>query len=460
MLQLLAISSRLSPPRTAKLWLCLCLGGWFSATLNQSLLGGEPVSLTSKRGAGDIARVEVQVEASGELKVNDNGKLRPLKMTVRGKAVYDEQIVGIEPGERLERTSLRYYETAEAEIGIEKGISKPKLREDRRMISAQVNSNDAALFSPLGSLTREELELIDIPGNSLLVDDLLPEKPVAVGDKWQHTDQLLARLMGLDAVSQSDVFSELKQIDDQTAKVELSGSIQGALAGVAADIDVKGRYLFDRRQNRVTWVALVTHEKRSAGYVAPGVDVDARVQMKITPGVTAGKLTENGISELSLQQQPHSLDLEYVSSSGRLQLRCDRRWFVMNDQPDAVALRLVDRGELVAQCNVSALADAAPDKPTTLTKFQEDIKKTLDKNFGQFLNASQSTSESGINIYRVVIAGTVSELPIQWNYYLVSDREGHQTVFAFTVEQALVEKLGNADQEIVDSLEFGGRSKP
>ena len=122
-------------------------------------------------------------------------------------------------------------------------------------------------------------------------------------------------------------------------------------------------------------------------------------------------------------------------------------------------MRLVDRGELVAQCNVSALADTAPGKPTTLSKFQEDIKKTLDKNFGQFLNAAQSTTESGINIYRVITAGTVSELPIQWNYYLVSDGEGHQTVFAFTVEQALVERLGNADQEIVNSLEFAEKSK-
>jgi len=204
--------------------------------------GGEAVSLRSTRSTGDVTRIETQIEASGELKVSDNGKLRPLKMSVNGKAVYDEQLLTIEAGERLERTALRYYETAEAQIGIEKGISKPKLREDRRMISANISSNDGALFSPLGSLTREELELIDIPGNSLLVDDLLPEKPVALGDKWQHSDQLLARLMGLDAVSQSDVYSELKGLDDAAAKIEFAGTIQGALAGVASDLEIKGRY--------------------------------------------------------------------------------------------------------------------------------------------------------------------------------------------------------------------------
>ena len=268
MLQLLPHSPRGKSPRSAKLLLALCLAGWFTATTQHVLLGGEPALLQSRRAPGDVARVEVQIEASGELKVNDNGKLRPLKMTVNGKTVYDEQLAGIEPGDKMERTSLRYYETAEAQIGIEKGVSKPKLRDDRRMISAQVSSNDGALFSPAGSLTREELELIDIPGNSLLADDLLPAKPVSVGDKWQHPDQLLARLMGLDAVSQSDVFSELKQLDDQSAKIEFAGTIQGALAGVASDIDLKGRYLFDRRLNRVTWMALVTHEKRSAGYVA------------------------------------------------------------------------------------------------------------------------------------------------------------------------------------------------
>lgn len=457
MLQLRTTVTRLYRPGV-KFFLAFLAGSWLLAT-DHLLMGGESATLRSSRKAGDMARVEVQVEANGQLKVNDGGKQRLLKMSVQGKSNYDEQILSVEQGERLERTSVRFYETAEAQIGIEKGTSKPKLRDDRRLVSAQVSSTESALFSPLGSLTREELELIDIPGNSLLVDDLLPEIAVSVGDKWQHTDQLLARLMGLDAVSASDVFSELKGIDEQVAKIEFSGNIQGALAGVATDLEIKGRYLFDRRENRVTWLAMVTHEKRSAGYVAPGVDVESRVQIKIAPGVTAGKLADDGISDLSHAQQPRSLDLEYVSSSGRLRLRCDRRWHVINDLPDSVALRLVDRGELVAQCNVSALPDAAPGKPTSLTKFQEDIKKTLDKNFGQFLNASQSTSESGINTYRVTIAGSVAELPIQWNYYLVSDSEGHQTVFAFTVEQALVEKLGSADEEIVNSQEFGGKSK-
>jgi hypothetical protein len=112
---------------------------------------------------------------------------------------------------------------------------------------------------------------------------------------------------------------------------------------------------------------------------------------------------------------------------------------------------LIDRGELVAQCNISALPSATKTMPT-LAGFQQDVQQSLGKNFGQFLSAAEQKSEAGYVIYRLVARGTVSDLPVQWIYYLVVDRSGQRVSLAFTFEQQLAERFGQADRALVAQL--------
>ncbi|MCH9007895.1 hypothetical protein IIA29_07795 [candidate division KSB1 bacterium] len=113
-------------------------------------------------------------------------------------------------------------------------------------------------------------------------------------------------------------------------------------------------------------------------------------------------------------------------------------------EPRSLAvLRMVDRGELLAQCNLSALPKVK--KPVTLAEFQRDVERSLGNNFGRFVSAAQNVNESGYAVFRVVVRGTVSQLPIQWIYYLVQDRRGHRVSLAFTLEQSLRERFAEAD---------------
>ena len=79
----------------------------------------------------------------------------------------------------------------------------------------------------------------------------------------------------------------------------------------------------------------------------------------------------------------------------------------------------------------------------------------MGKNFGQFVLAAQRTNEADYLIYRVVVDGEVSELPIQWIYYLVADRQERQVVLAFTVEGGLIERFAEADQHLLSSFRLG-----
>lgn len=417
------------------------------------LMAAEPQSLRSSLEPGSIAHVDVLLEVGGDLKLTEAGKIKSLKMSVVGKLAYDEKRLPTQMDTAGAR-AVRRYTAAEATIKVEKGLLKPILRTDRQLVAAIEGKTEVDLFSPQGPLTREELDLIDVPASSLLVDHLLPAEPVSVGDHWRHDDQLLAKLLGLDAISASEVNSELKEIDATAARMELSGNVQGAIGGVSTELELKGRYKFNRAQGTITWFALLIEEKRSIGHVGPGAEVVAKLQMTVSPAAGVPELADEALANLSLEGKPEQLVLEYRSPGGRWSVQHDRRWHVMTDKPDAMAMRMLERGDLLAQCNVSQLPQAEPGKHPSLARFQEDVQRALDKDFKQFVHASETRNSLGYNIYRVVAEGVVSDLAIQWVYYLVADSNGQQVVFAYTLEPALTGQLADADLAIVESLVF------
>jgi hypothetical protein len=103
---------------------------------------------------------------------------------------------------------------------------------------------------------------------------------------------------------------------------------------------------------------------------------------------------------------------------------------------------------------VTPLAPVSAGKQTTLAEFQEDVKKTLGKNFGQFVKASQKPGDANVRVLRVAASGEVSQLPIQWIYYLVANERGQQTSLVFTLESSLAERFADADRKLVSGLRF------
>jgi hypothetical protein len=132
----------------------------------------------------------------------------------------------------------------------------------------------------------------------------------------------------------------------------------------------------------------------------------------------------------------------------------DRRWHVTRDEPELAVLRLIDRGELIAQCNISPLAKLPAETRFTLEDFQSDVEHVLGERFARFESAAERKTQSGLRLLRVVAAGTASDLPIEWRYYLAIDPEGRRVALTFTMESNLAERFADSDQMIVESLEM------
>jgi hypothetical protein len=412
---------------------------------------GEKHSLAAKHLPGELTRVQTSLQVGGDLKLVDAaGKTSSLPMSVVANLAYDEAVLARDAAGKPSR-SVRYYDDVRAVIKIDKGGEKPTLDNKRRLIVAQRGEAGAIeLFCPAEPLKREELDLVDLPGGSLVIDELLPAKPVAIGESWTLSDATLAALLCLDAVSWSDASGILGEINGGIADIAVAGTLNGAVGGISTEIELKVKIKFNVQAGRIAQFAMLVKEKRAVGHIGPGLDTVAKILMNISPIPHSQHLTAAVVESAPRQTAPELLALGYTPRGGQFRFQYDRRWYVTEDDPKLTVLRMLDRGELVAQCNISALPKL--EKSIPLAEFQRDVERSLGQNFGKFVAAGQTINEAGYAVFRVVVHGDVGGMPIEWIYYLVQDRAGHRVSLAFTLEQSLQDRFAGTDRAIVAAL--------
>jgi hypothetical protein len=416
--------------------------------------------LSAKPEVGQVRRVKSVLEVDGELKLNPDGKqVTRLPLKVRGDLLYTERILEFD-AEESKRQDARYYQTAEAAIQVGETNHQNLLRDSLRLVVVDAGSEQTNLFSPLGPLTREELELVNIQGNSALLYRLLPNRKARVGETWHHENPVIAQLLGLDVVHTNGIESTLRKVGNGVAVIDIKGAVSGAVSGVSSDLELKGVYNFHIAERRVTWFAVSIKEDRAIGHARPGFEVTARLRILTASGKNAPELTREALTKLSLKAEPGTTLLEFRSEVGGFRFLHDRNWRLMVDRHDVAIMRRIDRGDLIAQCNISSLADLKPGQHLELETFQADVQRALSDKFGQFVEASRATTDAGLRILRAVVNGTVSDLPIQWTYYHFSNDSGRQLSLVFTMDVGLVERFAENDAVIVGSFAFQQRPEP
>ena len=192
----------------------------------------------------------------------------------------------------------------------------------------------------------------------------------------------------------------------------------------------------------------------------PGFEVIVKLNISLQPISESQQLSEKSLAGLSLKHSSGAALLSFESTGRSFRFLHDRRWRVMTDPQEFTILRLVDAGDLIAQCNITRLPDLPPGKPLELSSLQKDVQRSLGKNFGEIVSATQSTTDKGLHVLRVVAAGTVSDLPILWTYYHLSNDQGYRAAYVFTLEGKLADRFANADETLVTSLELLKAAKP
>jgi hypothetical protein len=422
----------------------------------------ERIDLSPRSAANELTRVSIQVEAGGhnlirtEETADAKQSEQKLPVSVTAKLQYEERCLNALTDTTKSGTALavRYYDQAEATIKVDDSGRTPKLPEDRKLFVVEHGIDRPILYCPNGPLSREQLDLIDVVGDAIALNRLLPPNPVAKDDTWSNSSTVMGPLLTLDSVAVCEVKSVLEDYNASFAKIRLAGTVQGTADGAATEIEVRAVYLFNRHFRRVSRLNLAIRERRSIGGATPGLDAVAKLQIQVEPLDKSAHIDDATVAKAAAAKRDPSADLLYESGPLGLRFEHDRNWYVTSQQRESVTFRRVDRGDLVAQCTLTALPPKSAGRQTTLEQFQKDVTYSLGKNFGEMVSSRQFQNEAGLYCYELVVRGFVQEVPVEWHYYLLSPENGDRVSAAITLEKPMVDRVGQTDRELIESLEL------
>jgi len=433
-------------------------------------------------------RCRVKLDVTGELIAPAGRDAPPIRRPITVDARFDFEETAVR--EAAVPTVSRTYTDAVAALRIGGEEAVTSLANDARRLLVVRQGTTPEPYLEDAFLTAAERDLLSLPFDAVLLDDLLPRAAVAVGEAWEVAADLAAGLLAIDTIESGTIRARLEEVTDGRARMTLSGAVEGWVDGVPARLNVSGGCTAPAREvdadaadsqapawriePRVDHVSVVIRERRQAGHVAPGLDVEARLVVARSPAAGTGSGQQRlAVPERAATEKTHKniqdttviqdVTMEtrrrgpgrpgrvwHRDTTGRFDLVHDARWRTVEDGSTGLVMRLVDRGALVGQCSV--VAGVAGDAPPTIADVRSDIKRSL---AGQVTGIDEATEEEradGVRIVRVVSSGAAAGLPFTWIHSVLVGTNGGRVDVTCMVQASMRERFADADRDLVGSL--------
>ncbi|HMP04032.1 MAG TPA: hypothetical protein PKC45_16175 [Gemmatales bacterium] len=390
---------------------------------------------------------------SGRLEIRGADKVTPLDLSASAQHVFAERVLRDESG--IPMSVARHYYTAQADIKVHENTSQRKLRRERATMVATLAKDGAEVYSPHGPLTREELELTADHLDVLALHSLLPGKEVAIGSEWDA--QLLAAqaMAGMDGVTDNQLKCKFTGVQGSVASITVAGTIQGIHRAADLTVVTDATLQFHLVEKRIIRIEWRQKETRAQGPVSPASTIETVTVAQWTHGREAAELSDGVVGQFPAAPVPGHLILEYRDAKGRFQFTYDRSWHLVANTPEATVMRLLDRGQIVAQVNITPWKTVAPGTHVTLTELEQQIRDMPGFEVDQFVPGQEVPAEGGVWIGRVSALGRSGDVLMVQTLYGVAGPRGEQVLVGFTTESNQTEKLAGRDFSIVKSIEFG-----
>lgn len=411
-------------------------------------------------------KVDIRLEAKGIIRPDtpQGATASSARVEIRTRVIQvDRSLAASSAGKAR---SARRILQAEARIDGKEPARSETLALRRQVDLLVVESGEAGVsaVSQSAPLTREELELVQLPADPIELPFLLPAAEVAAGDTWSPPDTAARSLTGYDRITANRLSAKLASLEAGRAKIEISGEVEGEVLGARGRMNVAGTLEFDREAGRISGLELRRSEARVPGPVEPGLEFQSVLRMSREATPIPSELSDGRLPAVATDQPlPASwFDLVYRAPGDRYSVRLDRAWFVVAEDEKQVVLRRFDRGGVVAQCNLIAAPAIAADRKADLPAFRDEVKKAIGDRFERFLDVGQvAGAEPGGTRFRVSVEGKQEATPIVWIYYRLLNARGDQVVATFTLRRDQAEVFGPSDLRLIESLTWGApSSKP
>lgn len=430
--------------------------GILAAFLSAASVGrAQTYTLAESIKVGDCFHLRLDMNVTGELRITRDGREVPIKLTGSAEHEFPERVLQI-GANGLPAKVARAYGTARATFQRGPDKSELSLRKERQLCVAQRHKDVPLVYSPAGPLTRDELELTE-HFDPLFVTGLLPAKPVAIGDTWKVPNAVAQALCSFEGMIDHDLTCKLVEVKDNVARVSVAGAANGIDLGAPVKLEIDGVCYFSLTTNRLMRLEWKQKDERGMGPANPASTMQSTVVL-----VRAAANQPSALADVALVNVPDGFEppqsltnLWYRDPRGRFDLTYDRQWCVVAETKDHVVLRLLDRGDFVAQATLTPWDSAPPGKHLSAAEFKEAMNGTPGWEPEKELQAGEvPTGTGGPWMYRLSALGQMDGTAVLQNFYLIASPSGEQMVAVFTMTPKLADKLGSRDLSLAGSIEL------
>lgn len=435
--------------------------------IRPGLVRAEPLRLEEPDTDVRVRLVAAEVRTAGTFYFNAPGD-EPASHEVEAVAAFRFRERRLPPGGRDAQAlrALRDLELATAHTRVGDFDSDMRVPAGLRLIVSEGRREGIRHYSPGRSMSRDSVELLNMPGDPLTLTALLPRQPVEIGEEWSPSDWVLQMLATLEAVSASNMTCRLESVEGRMARVTFNGRIDGQRHGANTEVGIEGHLLYDTEQKIIRSGNMKYTIKASIGTIDPGMDATVDVTMQRALESSPGQLTDEAASQIALEPPSSELLLQFDAQPWRVNFQHDRDWYIfqaaLQGNPKVVILRLMNQGSLICQCNLSPAPAAPAGQHASLDEFESDIAEALGDKLERILTREEVPANDGRKIFRFVAEGHIRvaggsgavEIPMQWIYYLVAAPSGKQVSAVFAIEPAYLEGLAGRDVRMMQSVRF------
>ena len=411
---------------------------------------------------GEVEPGDRRAEGEGSFKpasLPGSPEAKPLAIKVETRLEFVERVESADARGAPRRT-FRQVEVAAATIN---GEVRPRPRRSGPTSlrwSPSVAIGLGRRSSPAGPLTRSELDLVQGPGDPLALASLLPSKSVA--DRRPLADRRPRRQES----------QRLRRPGDQRPRSD-PGDPRRLLGPDSAPGDDPGSGAGRRGVDGLRRLVHLRSQFPTSQPADPPSGRDPKTGGRSRPGSTSRVCSpslENRPPRLSSRSTttPSSPEVRGVrgvqgrglaplqqSPDGRYSLLHDRDWHLYWDDDRQVILKRLDRGEMVAQCNLSVGPNAGKGRHQDLDQFRGDLKKALGDRFLRFRRRGRGrrrpAREFPVSRHD---PGRQGDAQVLWHYYLIAGPEGDQLIATFTLGLAQQAQFADQDLRLIGSLEW------
>jgi hypothetical protein len=413
----------------------------------------QPCSLAEPVRAGDCFHVRLEMSLKGQLHVQREGESSNLPLQAAGGHTFDERVLAVGTNGLPEKNARRYASAkAVIKVGVEQ--SERALRPERSLVVAQRGKDQTLVYCPAGGFRRNELELTSEHFDTLSIPGVLPGKEVTVGDTWKLSNAAAQGLCNFEGLSEQSLTGKLESVKDGVAVFSVSGTAAGIDEGAMVKLSVEATGHFDVAGKRIVTLEWKQKDERQQGPVSPASTVETTTKVERKVIEQPEKLSDVSLVSIPDKDPPSAmLNLECADTKGRYELMHPREWQTVSQTSDHLVLRLVERGDFIAQATITPWKPAAKGQHLSPEAFKEAMNATTGWEPERELQANEVPLEGdGRWAYRVSVQGQLDGVAVVQNFYLLAAPSGDQVVIAVTMTPKQADKLGARDLTLVASL--------